>query len=96
MRRDPNDCAECARQHGPHYTGPCDHGEAPKPGAPTVYTPEQLRREARRMVKGFGKFVRYDLIVHNRGVQLRAAFIRHRNPLKPDHVQATEFTTMSL
>jgi hypothetical protein len=25
--RDPNDCAECARSYGPHYTGPCAHGE---------------------------------------------------------------------
>lgn len=24
--RDPNDCAECARSFGPHYTGKCDHG----------------------------------------------------------------------
>lgn len=24
-RPDPNDCAECARSHGPHYSGPCEH-----------------------------------------------------------------------
>lgn len=24
-RPDPNDCAECARSFGPHYTGECDH-----------------------------------------------------------------------
>lgn len=22
---DPNDCAECGRSYGPHYTGPCEH-----------------------------------------------------------------------
>jgi hypothetical protein len=22
---DPNGCAECARSHGPHYSGPCTH-----------------------------------------------------------------------
>jgi hypothetical protein len=24
-RPDPNDCAECARSNGPHYTGRCEH-----------------------------------------------------------------------
>lgn len=25
IEADPNNCAECARAHGPHYTGPCAH-----------------------------------------------------------------------
>lgn len=24
-RQEPNNCAECARSFGPHYSGPCDH-----------------------------------------------------------------------
>lgn len=44
-RRLPNDCLECARSHGPHYQGPCEHAACePQPGDSPLSLPIGMDR----------------------------------------------------
>ena len=55
MPRDPNNCPECARSNGPHYTGPCDHG-APTVKAPT-FTTRMAKNYATQVLANVDRFV---------------------------------------
>lgn len=62
----------------------------------SIYNPDDLKKEARRITKGLGRFDGWDLEVSNDGARVRGYFIRHYNPHRPKAQQAREFVSTVL